>query len=105
MPEFNKHQRVFTLEQAVETEPSLALLQERIRVSRENLDIVLQLIPANLHPHIQAGPINAGEWCLLVHNAAVSTKLRQLLPAMQSLLSKQGRQVTSVRLKIQTRQP
>lgn len=94
--------RVFSLEQAVGAEPTLALLQERIRASRACLDIVKPLIPSALHRQVVAGPLNEGEWCLLVGSASASTKLRHLLPAIQRRLIEQGAQVTSVRLKIQT---
>jgi hypothetical protein len=95
---------VFSLEQAVSAAPTLAALQERIRASSECLDIVRHLIPAALHKQVKAGPLTDGEWCLLVSSASASTKLRQLLPAIQQQLGKHGRQVTSVRLKIQTQQ-
>mgnify|MGYP006187435673 CR=1 FL=1 len=73
-----------SLEQAVGAAPSLAALQERIRASALCLNQVRHLIPASLQRQVQAGPIEDGEWCLLVGNAAASTKLRQLLPALQA---------------------
>ena len=99
-----RNHKVFSLEQALDAAPTLAALQERIRASSEYLDIVRHLIPAPLHKQVKAGPLTDGEWCLLVSSASASTKLRQLLPAIQKQLGEQGRQVTSVRLKIQTPQ-
>jgi hypothetical protein len=99
-----RNRNVFSLEQAVGAAPTLAALQERIRASSECLDLVSHLIPATLHKQVKAGPLNDGEWCLLVSSASASTKLRQLLPAIQKQLGEHGRQVTSVRLKIQTQQ-
>ena len=96
--------KVFSLEQAAGAAPTLAALQERIRASSECLEFVRHLIPATLHKQVQAGPLNEGEWCLLVSSASASTKLRQLLPTIQKQLAERGSQVTSVRLKIQTRQ-
>lgn len=94
--------RVFSLEQAVGAAHSLALLQQRVEASRECLRMVLHLIPSNLHKHVVAGPLNDGEWCILVKNASASAKVRHLLPTLQKHLQGQGAQVTSVRLKIQT---
>jgi hypothetical protein len=93
---------VFSLEQAVGAAPTLAALQARIRASSACLDAVRHLIPASLHKQVKAGPLTDGEWCLLVSSSSASTKLRQLLPAIQKQLDEHGGQVTSVRLKIQT---
>jgi hypothetical protein len=41
------------------------------------------------------------EWCILVNSAAASTKLRQLLPAMQQVLTQNGVQVSAIRIKVQ----
>lgn len=97
-----RNNRVFSLEQAVSAEPTLAMLQERVRASRECLTLVKHLIPIALQKQVLAGPLNDGEWCLLVTSTSASTKLRQLLPTIQKHLAEQGAQVTSVRLKIQT---
>lgn len=97
----NNH-HVFSLEQAVGAAPTLALLQERIRASRDCLEQVKALIPVPLHALVQAGPLEEDEWCLLVGSAAASTKLRQLLPSMQQRLAQNGMQINSIRLKIQT---
>jgi Dna[CI] antecedent, DciA len=95
----------FSLQQAVGAAPTLAALQERIRVSRSCLDQIQHLIPKPLAQHIQAGPIDEGEWCLLVSSAAASTKLRHMLPTLQRELTLKGAPITSIRLKIQTFKP
>lgn len=94
--------RVFSLEQAAGEAPALAMLQQRVSTSRNFLRMVQHLIPPSLHKQVAAGPLNDGEWCLLVTSAAAAAKLRQLLPAIQTHLVEQGAQVNSVRLKIQT---
>jgi hypothetical protein len=91
---YRYNRRVFSLEQAVGEEPTLALLQERIRASRNCLEAVTA--------QVQPGPLADGEWCLLVSSAAASTKLRQLLPSMRQRLAQNGMEITSIRLKIQT---
>ena len=96
------NRRVFSLEQAVGEEPTLALLQERIRASKKCLEAVTALIPVPLRSQVQPGPLENGEWCLLVSSAAASTKLRQLVPSMRQRLRQSGMEVTSIRLKIQT---
>ncbi len=101
MTSYRPSRNMFSLEQAVGAAPSLAALQERIQASSQCLNQVRHLIPAPLQRQVQAGPIDGGEWCLLVGSAAASTKLRQLLPALQQELTQNGAQVTSIRLKIQ----
>jgi hypothetical protein len=94
---------IFSLEQAAGAAPHLAALTERIRVSQSQLGLIQHLIPATLRRHVKAGPIDDDSWCLLVSNAAVSTKLRQLLPDLQRSLVQNGAQVTAIRIKLQTR--
>jgi hypothetical protein len=101
MPAIPRSRHTFSLEQAADAAPSLAALQRRIQASLVCLNQVMYLIPEPLQRQIQAGPIEDGEWCLLVGSAAASTKLRQMLPALQRELTQNGSQVTSIRLKIQ----
>lgn len=92
---------MFSLEQAVGESSSLAALQERIRASSWCLEQVQHLIPTTLRRHVKAGPLQEGDWCLLVGSAAASTKLRQLLPTLQQTLTQKGAQVTAIRIKVQ----
>jgi hypothetical protein len=92
---------MLSLEQAVGEAPSLAALQERIRLSQHCLQLIRHLIPTNLRDHVKAGPVQDSEWCLLVGGAAASTKLRQLLPAMQLVLGESGTQISAIRIKVQ----
>ena len=93
---------IFSLEQAAGAAPHLAVLAERIRTSQSYLSDIQHLIPAALRRHIQAGPLDEGTWCLLVSNAAASSKIRQLLPMLQRSLTENGAQVTAIRIKVQT---
>lgn len=92
---------LYSLEQAVGAAPSLALLQERIRESQGCMDRIRHLIPASMRSHVVAGPLQDQEWCLLVGSSAASTKLRQLLPAIQQALTQSGAQVNAIRIKVQ----
>lgn len=96
-----RRHNMFSLEQAADAAPSLAALQERIRASQRCMEQVQHLIPAALRRHVKAGPILDTEWCLLVGSAAASTKLRQLLPALQQALTQSGLQVSAIRIKVQ----
>ena len=93
---------VFTLQEAVGAAPSLAALQSQALASRQCLAQVLHLLPAGLRTQVLAGPLQDGEWCVLVRSPAAATKLRQLLPSMQRTLRESGAQVSAIRIKVQT---
>ena len=61
------------------------------------------MLPAPLRASVQAGPIEDGNWCLLVSSNAVAAKLRQLVPALQAHLAQKSLGVTSIRIKVQNR--
>lgn len=92
---------MFSLEQAADAAPSLAALQARVRESQQCMEQVKHLIPTAMRRHVKAGPIQDAEWCLLVGSAAASTKLRQLLPALQQALTQAGLQINAIRIKVQ----
>jgi hypothetical protein len=75
-------------------------LWELMRESQARLAIVRSALPVGLHSHLQGGPVDGTGWTLLVANAAVAAKLRQLLPAMQEALRAQGRSGSAVRIKV-----
>ncbi len=93
---------VFTMEEAVGAAPVLTQLRDRLALSERCLSIVLPVIPVTLRSNIKAGPIENDQWCLLVGSAAASTKLRQLLPAIQATLSNHGINMTAIRIKVQS---
>ena len=93
---------VFSLDEAVGAAPVLAELRQRMALSERCLAHVKPLIPITMRAQVKAGPIEAGQWCLIVGSAAASTKLRQLLPTVQASLSQSGFEVNSIRIKVQT---
>jgi len=52
---------------------------------------------------IQAGPLEEGQWCLLVSSNAVAAKLRQLLPSLEMHLAARGQPVSGIRIKVHSR--
>ncbi len=102
MPLPYRSPHVFSLEEAAGAAPSLAALHQRIRQSDWCLQQISPLIPSALRPHVVAGPLEEGDWCLLVRSTAASTKLRQLLPRFLEQLRTAGAQVSSIRIKVQS---
>jgi hypothetical protein len=93
--------RMLSLEQAFDSAPSLASLHRRIRDSQRCLEWIQPALPLGLRKQIKAGPIQGTEWCLLVTNASVSTKVRHLVPVLLTVLSGNGAQVNAIRIKVQ----
>ena len=96
-----RRSRSVTVLQAAQGSPNLARLADLASDSAARLNAVQSLIPAALRPAIQAGPIEGLSWCLILDNAAVAAKLRQLTPALQAHLRAKGWEVNSIRLKVQ----
>ena len=94
----------FTLLQATQQAPTLAHLCELADESAARLQCIQSLLPATLRSAVRPGPIDAGAWCLLLENAAVASKLRQLIPALLAHLRSKGWPTESIRLKVQMSQ-
>jgi hypothetical protein len=93
--------RSVTVLQATQYSPTLAKLADLASDSSARLRSIQPLIPVSLRPAIQAGPIDGNTWCLILDNAAIAAKLRQLLPALQAHLRAKGWEINSIRLKVQ----
>jgi hypothetical protein len=91
------------LQQAAQESPTFALLASRVRDSSERLQAIRGLLPAPLRASVQAGPIEAGSWCVLVSSNAVAAKLRQLTPALLAHLNQKGLAVLAIRIKVHNR--
>ena len=89
-----------SIDQAVKASPALAHLSERVHTSQQMLAAVAPLMPPGLRQTVQSGPLDQGDWCLLVDNSAAAAKLRQLLPVLQRALGQRGYAVASIRIKI-----
>jgi hypothetical protein len=89
-----------SLQEAAQESPVLARLSELSRDSQARLLAIRPILPAVLHPAVQAGPIEGRNWCLIVKNNAAAAKIRQLLPAMEARLRSQGLPVDGIRIKV-----
>ncbi|MFG6468616.1 DciA family protein [Roseateles sp. BYS87W] len=78
------------LSQALQSHAGLRALTERLQASERRLALIRRAMPGTLSPHIEAGPLDEECWTVLVANAAVAAKLRQLLPRLESALNQAG---------------
>ena len=89
------------IDAAMRASPALSSLVDRLRQSNAMLDCVLPLLPAALAASVRPGPVDAAGWSLLVANAAVAAKLRQLVPRLEAGLRERGHPVAGIRIKVQ----
>lgn len=96
----SRRPQAFTLLQASQESPTLAGLMARARDSQMRLQAIAPLLPPGLRAAVTAGPVEDGEWCLLVEGNAVAAKLRQMVPMLLSRLRVQGWDTQGIRLKV-----
>jgi len=92
-----------SLLEAAEASPTLASLAARARDSADRLTAVLDLVPPDMRPTLQAGPAEGDTWCLLVNGSAAAAKLRQLTPLLKVRLRNKGWEVSNIRIKVRAR--
>ena len=97
----NRRNHSFTLLQATQDSPTLARLTGLAMESSARLKSVESLIPVALRKAVRAGPIEGTVWCLIRDNNAIASKIRQLLPSLESHLRTKGWEVSAIRLKVQ----
>ena len=89
-----------TLEQVVDSAPTLAHLSAMAQDTQNRLKAIAPLLPASLRAAIQSGGVEDDAWCLLVPNSAAGAKLRQTLPALCAHLRSKGWNVNTIRIKV-----
>lgn len=88
--------------EALRRSAPLAALRERLKESNERFEAIRASLPAGLATHVAPGPVDAEGWSLLVANASVAAKLRQIRPRLEAILQQRGWQVSAIRIKVQT---
>ena len=89
-----------TVEQVVDSAPTLAQFSAVARDTQNRLKAIAPLLPASLRSLVQSGGVEDDAWCLLVPNSAVAAKLRQTLPALCAHLRAKGWHVNTIRVKV-----
>ena len=86
---------------AMQRTGALGSLLARLKTSQACLDVVKAQLPASMADQVNAGPVDDDGWTLLVTNAAVSAKLRQMQPLLIEALARKGLKVSAIRIKVQ----
>jgi hypothetical protein len=85
---------------AIAASDSLTSLAARLRESEQRLSAIAPLLPDNLAREVRPGPIDDEGWSLLVSNAAVAAKLRQLLPRLNEALRARSLRDLPIRVRL-----
>ena len=91
-----------TLEQVVDSAPTLAHLSALARDTQQRLRAIAPLLPTSLRNAVESGGVDGSNWCLLVPNSAVAAKLRQTLPALCAHLRTKGWDVQAIQVKVKS---
>ena len=94
--------RTQTLEEVVDSAPTLAHLSAMARDTQQRLRAIAPLLPNSLRNAVESGGVDGSTWCLLVPNSAVAAKLRQTLPALCAHLRTKGWDVQTIQVKVKS---
>ena len=86
-----------SMQQAMSGSPALARLIQMADEARACLALVRPL----LRGAVRAGPLQDGQWRLIVSHASAGAKLRQLSPALLAALRAKGHDVHTLHIKVQ----
>jgi len=88
---------------ALDRSEPLAQMLALLRRSRMLFDDIDSLLPETLRADVRPGSLDGAQWTLLASHGAAAAKLRQLLPQLLHCLQGRGREVTSIRVRVQPR--
>jgi hypothetical protein len=89
-----------SLDRAIAASDSLTSLAARLRESEQRLAAIAPLLPDTLAREVRPGPIDDEGWSVLVSNAAVAAKLRQLLPRLSDELRSRSFRDLPIRVRL-----
>jgi len=92
-----------TLADALDQSQSLAQLLQRLQQSQARFADLREHLPDILRSQVRPGPIDDAGWSLLASSGAVASKLRQLLPELQAVLTARGWPETPIRIRVNAR--
>ncbi len=91
-----------SLDRAITSSDSLSSLAARLQQSEQRFAAIAPLLPEKLACEVKPGPIDDEGWSLLVSNAAVAAKLRQLLPRLNEELRARSFRDLPIRVRLRS---
>ena len=93
----------FKLATALEQSEPLGRLLRRLHDAQAHFEAIAPLLPASLRADVRPGPVDGDCWTLLAAHSPAAAKVRQMLPDLLQQLQDRGRQVTSIKVRVQSR--
>ncbi len=85
---------------AAQSAPGLAQLIAQASRSRSQVDDLTGLVPALILKQIHSGPMESGNWILMLKSGASAAKLRQMGPAICAHLRSKGWDIQSITVRV-----
>ena len=85
---------------AAQSAPGLAQLIAQASRSRSQVDDLTGLVPALILKQIHSGPMESGNWSLMLRSGASAAKLRQMGPAICAHLRSKGWDIQSITVRV-----
>ncbi len=93
----------WALSAALDQSAPLGQLLQRLRESQARLDALQAVLPEALRSAVRPGPLDDSGWTLLVPGGAAASKLRQLLPTLETALRDHGFATVPIRVSVRAR--
>lgn len=90
----------YAASRALARHETLPGLLQRVRDSRARLAAIQGVLAPGLASVVEAGPLDAQCWVLLVRHAPAAAKLRQLLPQIEAALQAAGYPTVALKVKV-----
>ena len=87
---------------ALDQSAPLTRLLQRLQESQARFAALQDLLPEALRAAVRPGPLDDSGWTLLVPGGAAASKLRQLLPALESELQARGHAPLPIRVRVRS---
>lgn len=91
------------LRRALEQCEPLLRLQQRLADAHAHMEAIRLLLPSGLANFVKPGPVEDSGWTLFATGPAVAAKLRQMQPLLEAALRQQGFQVSSIKVRVQSK--
>jgi hypothetical protein len=85
---------------AAQSAPGLAQLIAQASRSRSQVDDLTGLVPDLILKQIHSGPMESGNWILMLKSSASAAKLRQMGPAICAHLRSKGWDIQSITVRV-----
>lgn len=80
--------------------PVLVGLKARVQQTQRYMTSVRNLLPPSMSANVEPGPVNENTWCVFAKNSATASKLKHLLPELETRIKSDWGEDITVRVKV-----